>query len=102
MWALHKCEYAAFFAALVAITPAIKRDPFMAPHFAYYVRELRVLAYAQFLRSYQSVTLQAMADAFGVSVPFLDRELARFILAGRPSCKIDKVVPLALPSPLNR
>lgn len=32
-----------------------------------------------------------MAQAFGVSVEFLDRELARFISAGRLSCKIDKV-----------
>jgi 26S proteasome regulatory subunit N7 len=32
-----------------------------------------------------------MARAFGVSVGFLDRELSRFIAAGRLNAKIDKV-----------
>jgi len=37
------------------------------------IRELRVLVYAQFLESYKSVRLQSMAQAFGVSVDFLDK-----------------------------
>ncbi len=32
-----------------------------------------------------------MADEFGVSIKFLDKELARFISSGRLSAKIDKV-----------
>lgn len=32
-----------------------------------------------------------MADAFGVSVPFLDKELARFIASNRIIAKIDMV-----------
>ena len=32
-----------------------------------------------------------MANAFGVTVSFIDSELARFIAAGRLHCKIDKV-----------
>ena len=39
----------------------------------YYVREMRVIAYTQLLESYRSLTLQYMADAFGVSVVFIDR-----------------------------
>jgi len=88
---LHKCQYGAFFTSLAAITPIIKRDRFLAPHFNFYIRELRIVAYQQFLESYRSVTLQSMATSFGVSVPFLDKELARFINAGRLTCKIDKV-----------
>ncbi len=33
----------------------------------------------------------SMADEFGVSIKFLDAELARFISSGRLSAKIDKV-----------
>lgn len=43
------------------------------------------------LYSYSSVKLTSMASAFGVSVDFIDKELARFVAAGRIHCKIDKV-----------
>ena len=49
------------------------------------------MAYRQFLEAYRSVTLDSMATTFSVSATFLDRELSRFISAGRLSCKIDKV-----------
>lgn len=35
------------------IYPSIARDPFLHTHVAYYVRELRIAAYAQFLESYK-------------------------------------------------
>jgi 26S proteasome regulatory subunit N7 len=35
--------------------------------------------------------MDAMAKSFGVSIPFLDSELSRFIAAGKLNCKIDKV-----------
>ena len=50
-------------------------------------------AAVQFLDSYKSVTLSSMADAFGVSVDFIDGELVEFIVAGRLPAKIDKVWP---------
>ena len=52
---------------------------------------MRVFAYSQFLASYRSVTLDAAARAFGVSIEYVDAELSRFIAAGRLSAKIDKV-----------
>ena len=45
----------------------------------------------QFLESYKSVTIDSMASAFGVSVAFLDEEIADFIVAGRLSAKIDRI-----------
>jgi hypothetical protein len=66
-------------------------DRIFAEHARFYVREMRVKAYSQLLQSYRSVTLDSMAASFGVSVPFIDRELSRFIAAGRLNCKIDKV-----------
>ncbi|TFJ84452.1 hypothetical protein NSK_004437 [Nannochloropsis salina CCMP1776] len=88
---LYDCDYRAFFQALVEVTPELTRDRYMSPHLRLLVREMRVLVYSQFLESYKSVRVASMADAFGISVDFLDRELSRFIAAGRLSAKIDKV-----------
>ena len=41
--------------------------------------------------SYRSVTVASMAAAFGVSEPFLDAELSRYIATGRLHANIDKV-----------
>ena len=43
------------------------------------------------MESYKSVKLAAVADSFGVSADFMDRELSEFIVAGRLPAKIDKV-----------
>jgi len=87
----YECRYRNFFEALVGIHPWMIRDRILARHAPYFVRELRIRAYAQFLQSYQSVTLESMADTFGMSVGFLDRELSRFIGVKRLAAKIDKV-----------
>jgi len=87
----YNSNYKLFFTSLVEIVDTIKTDRYLAPHAQYYCREMRILAYSQLLESYRSVQLQLMADAFGVSIEFLDKELSRFIAAGRLHCKIDKV-----------
>lgn len=48
-------------------------DRYLAAHYRYYVREMRILAYGQQLESYRSLTLPYMAESFGVSVDFIDR-----------------------------
>ncbi|KAG3010183.1 hypothetical protein JG687_00013865 [Phytophthora cactorum] len=88
---LYDCDYKKFFTAMVDIQPYILRDKYLSTHSRFLYRELRVLAYAQFLEAYRSVTIASMAAAFGVSIEFLDTELARFIAAGRLNAKIDKV-----------
>jgi 26S proteasome regulatory subunit N7 len=88
---LHACRYADFFSSLTAVFAAARTDRFLAPHARHLQRELRLVAYSQFLVSYKSVTLASMAAAFAISVPLLDSDLAQFIYAGRLSCKIDKV-----------
>ncbi|CAL5393035.1 unnamed protein product [Camellia sinensis] len=55
------------------------------------MREVRTVVYSQFLESYESVTIEAMAKTFGVTVEFIDLELSRFIAVGKLHCKIDKV-----------
>ncbi|XP_021808449.1 26S proteasome non-ATPase regulatory subunit 6 homolog [Prunus avium] len=88
---LYECQYKSFFAAFAGLTEQIKLDRYLHPHFRYYMREIRTVVYSQFLESYKSVTIEAMAKAFGVTVDFIDLELSRFIAAGKLHCKIDKV-----------
>lgn len=88
---LYGCQYKSFFVAFSGLTEQIKLDRFLQPHFRYYMREVRTVVYSQFLESYKSVTMEAMATAFGVTVDFIDQELSRFIAAGKLHCKIDKV-----------
>ena len=52
---------------------------------------MRIRAYTQLLESYRSLTLDALATAFGVSLEFVDAELARFISLKRLNCTIDRV-----------
>jgi len=87
----YASDYATFFVALAAITDHIKKDRYLSVHAQFFCREMRIKAYSQLLESYSSVKLTSMAFHFGVSVDFVDRELARFVAAGRIHCKIDKV-----------
>ncbi|KAI2799256.1 26S proteasome non-ATPase regulatory subunit 6 [Blomia tropicalis] len=91
LFSLYDCNYEKFFEKLCWIEHFMKRDRLFQPHYRYYNREMRILAYNQLLESYRSLELQYMAKAFGVTVSFIDQELARFIAAGRLHCKIDKV-----------
>jgi len=91
LFSLYECQYADFFLALGEVEAQMKYDRLLCSHYSYYVREMRIMAYGQLLESYRSLTLNYMAKAFGVSVQFIDRELSRFIAAGRLHCKIDKV-----------
>lgn len=52
----------------------LEGDPLLAPHVRFFMREARAVAYAQYLASYKSVTIDATAAAFGVSPAFLDGE----------------------------
>lgn len=88
---LYDSNYSGFFQALVGISASIQGDCYMSRHSRYFVREIRIVAYKQFLESYLSVTMDAMAKEFGVTVAFLDREISHFIAAGRLTAKIDKV-----------
>lgn len=91
LFSLYNCQYKTFFVKLTQVEAFMKSDRFFASHYRYFVREMRILAYNQLLESYRSLTLQYMANSFGVTVSYIDAELARFIAAGRLHCKIDKV-----------
>jgi len=92
MNSLFNCKYMEFFKSLVdCVLDRLSADRFLAPHAKYFLRQARIVAYTQYLESYHTVSLPSMADTFGVSVNFLDRELSDLVACGRLSCKIDKV-----------
>lgn len=86
----YECNYQDYLEAIVNIAPILTSDRYLAPHAGYLLREYHVLGYQQFLDAYKSVTLESMAQSFGVSVEYLDIQLSRFIAAGRLTAKIDK------------
>ncbi|KAI9189898.1 proteasome regulatory particle subunit [Blastocladiella emersonii ATCC 22665] len=91
MRSLYECKYNVFFQTLAHIEQVLKANVYLHAHYPYYVREMRILGYAQLLESYRSLTLEYMASAFGVSQEFIDRDLYKFISGGRLNCVIDKV-----------
>lgn len=91
LFSLYNCQYAEFFTKLAEVEKIFQQDYFLNPHYRYYIREMRILAYSQLLESYRSLTLQYMAETFGVSQDFIDSELSGFIASDRLHCKIDRV-----------
>jgi len=91
LFSLYNCQYSDFFTSLGKLEQVMKADRYLAPHYAFYVREIKVKAYAQLLESYRSLTITYMAEAFGVTESYMDTELAKFIANGRLHAKIDKV-----------
>lgn len=87
----YSSDYAGFMIALVRVNTSVQMDRYLAPHAAFFVREVRVRAYGQYLEAFRSVTTATMAQAFGVNQKFLDAELSRFIAARRLHAKIDKM-----------
>ena len=88
---LYECNYKSFLSTLVSLHPHLLLNRHLAPHTGYILRELHILAYRQFLDSYQSVTLSSMATSFGVSTSYLEEQLSKFIAGGRLNAKIDSV-----------
>lgn len=89
---LYAGNYQLFFKALGNVeTQFLSQDRYLYEHRRWYVKEMRCRAYAQLLQSYKIVSLQSMAQSFGVSVDWLDRDLAPFIASQRLPCTIDRV-----------
>jgi len=88
----YECRYNEFLRALIeTMREFVRVDAYLNVHSNFFLREMRLRAYSQFLESYRSVRLESMAREFGVSVGFLDAELSSYIAASRLSCRIDKV-----------
>ncbi|KAJ5316853.1 hypothetical protein PENANT_c016G04301 [Penicillium antarcticum] len=89
---LYNGNYRSFFVALAGVEDQfLTQDRYLHEHRAWFVREMRLRAYQQLLQSYRVVGLSGMANDFGVTVDYLDRDLARFISNNRIACTIDRV-----------
>jgi len=89
---LYEGDYKSFFGALAEVeVNFLSQDRYMYEHRGWYVREMRLRGYQQLLQSYRVVGLESMARDFGVTVDFLDKDLAKFIAADRIPCTIDRV-----------
>ncbi|VVT53991.1 uncharacterized protein SAPINGB_P003852 [Magnusiomyces paraingens] len=89
---LYTCEYDSYFKALATVeVEVLKTSRYLASHSLFYIREMRRKAYAQLLESYKTLSIRSMADAFGISVSFLDNDLAKFIPSKKLNCVIDRV-----------
>ncbi|KAL8747163.1 MAG: hypothetical protein Q9190_000927 [Brigantiaea leucoxantha] len=89
---LYVGNYQAFFLALAAVEETfLNQDRYLQEHRGWFVREMRLRGYQQLLQSYRVVGLKSMASDFGVSIDFLDHDLAKFIAADRIPCTIDRV-----------
>ncbi|ROW13558.1 hypothetical protein VPNG_04451 [Cytospora leucostoma] len=89
---LYSGRYKSFFQALANVEEQfLTQDRYLHEHKNWFIREMRLRAYQQLLQSYRVVGLESMASQFGVTVDFLDRDLAKFIAGGRIPCTIDRV-----------
>lgn len=85
-------DYSRFFVSLAKVeNDFLAQDRYLFEHKSWFVREMRLRGYAQLLQSYKVVGLENMAKSFGVSVNWLDKDLASFIAAGRLGGVIDRV-----------
>merc|ERR1711937_131237 len=63
----YNCEYRSFFEAFAEILETLSKDVYLKEHVGYYAKEMRLVAYKQYLESFKSVTIDNMARAFGVT-----------------------------------
>ncbi|KAF3904005.1 hypothetical protein AA313_de0203514 [Arthrobotrys entomopaga] len=88
----YEAKYSDYFVNLAEVEEQfLRKDRFLAPHRRWYVREMRRRGYAQLLESYRTIELQTVANHFGVSVDFVDRDMSSFIPSQGLNCTIDRV-----------
>ncbi|KAF3936731.1 hypothetical protein ABW19_dt0201531 [Dactylella cylindrospora] len=88
----YEAKYSDYFVNLADTEEQfLRKDRVLAPHRRWYVREMRRRGYAQLLESYRTIELQTVANHFGVSVDFVDRDMSSFIPSQGLNCTIDRV-----------
>jgi len=87
---LVDCKYRQYYQELLSVMAFMSKDRHLKEHVHSYFRGMRLKVYKQYFVAFKTVTLKQLADTFGVSIDFVDRDLADFIFHGKLSCKIDK------------
>lgn len=89
---IYGMQYKQFFSVLIELNDQVLiQDVLLSRHRQFLLKRARIVIYSLFLESYKTVKLDKMAQSFGVSVEFLDQELADLISQKYINCKIDKV-----------
>jgi len=88
---LVNCNYIDYFPLLVRVMDFMKQDLLLHEHVFTYFRAMRLRGYMQYFVVYKTSTLAQLADVFGVSLEFVDRDIADFIYNGKLQGKINKV-----------
>ena len=91
LYSYYECKSEQFMKALVEMEPIILRNRYFAPHVSTYARQATLVAMKQYLTSFHSVTLAAMARAFGLTVESLESRLVEYIALGKLPAVINAV-----------
>lgn len=91
MYAYFHCDYKQYMREFVHVIDHMRNDRFFHNHLTKIIKELRLIAYKQFITSYKSVTIKSMAETFGVSPKFIEEEIYLFVSQAKLQCKIDSV-----------
>lgn len=90
---LYNGNYETFFQSLANVEEQfLSQDRYLHEHKHWFIREMRLRAYQQLLQSYRVVGLESMANDFGVTVDFLDRQVPPLL---RIPCTTSRGVPHA-------
>lgn len=57
----YNCDYAQFFKSFAEILDVLKKDKYLKDHVNFYAKQMRLVAYRQYLESFKSVTIVNMA-----------------------------------------
>ena len=70
MESFYNCEYRLFFEAFAEILEAINKDIYLKDHVGYYAKEMRLVAYRQYLESFKSVTIENIGSRCNAIILF--------------------------------
>lgn len=89
---IFESNYKQFFEVLIDLnSEVLMKDILLSKHRPFLLKRARIVIFSLFLESYKTIRLNKMAASFGISVEFLDKELADLISQKYLNCKIDKV-----------
>jgi len=88
---LHECHYSNFMKELCAFCRIINDDVFVGKYVNMFCREMKLRVYGQILESYRSMHIEKMAEALGLGVEYVEKDLGEFIIEERLWSRIDRI-----------
>jgi COP9 signalosome complex subunit 1 len=85
----YRSNYAECLAALESLRNDLQLDFYLHDHAAGLYEKIRNKALKEYFLPYESVDLQKMATAFATTIPALEKELSKLIIANEISARID-------------